>query len=74
MRGGRHPPKVRANWFIAPNVPLYSMGAISLIYFAETTENDPNAMPQISRPMLRMYMFWPIIEMPTPMRRIKLRM
>ena len=49
---GIHIPKQSKFWFKAPKGPLYSIGQISLLYLAQTTDIQPNATPQKKRPIL----------------------
>ena len=55
---------------MAPKGPISSVGVISLIILAQTTENEPYAIPQMKRPTHISAMYLPMREMPTPIARI----
>ena len=53
---------------MAPKGPLYSIGQISLLYLAHTTEKHPNVIPQMKRPT-QMTQILLIMQIPIPMNR-----
>jgi hypothetical protein len=71
---GSAAPKHKDIWLVAPNVPLYSIGLISLTNLALTTEKEPNATPQKKRPMQIIQNSYPMRLIATPIRRMRLRM